>query len=52
MPYVKGEYSPDPALQNIGVDDNVVLARGGLNFRLRVVAIDGRTPTDGNYALR
>jgi hypothetical protein len=33
MPYVKGEYSPDPALQNIGVDQNVVLFTGGLNFR-------------------
>lgn len=33
MPYVKGEYSPDPALQDIGVDDNVVLFTGGLNFR-------------------
>ena len=33
MPYVKGEYSPDPSLQDIGVDDNVVLFTGGLNFR-------------------
>jgi hypothetical protein len=33
MPYVKGEYSPDPALQTIGVDQNVALFTGGLNFR-------------------
>jgi hypothetical protein len=33
MPYVKGEHSPDPALQSIGVDSNVVLLTGGLNFR-------------------
>ena len=33
MPYVKGEYSPDPSLQTIGVDQNVVLATGGINFR-------------------
>jgi hypothetical protein len=33
MPYVKGEYSPDPALQDIGVDDNVLLFTGGLNYR-------------------
>ncbi len=33
MPYVKGEYSPDPALQGLGVDQNVALFTGGLNFR-------------------
>ncbi len=33
MPYVKGEYSPDPSLQAIGVNQNVVLGTGGLNFR-------------------
>jgi len=33
MPYVKGEYSPDPALQLIGVDQNVLLFTGGLNYR-------------------
>ncbi len=33
MPYVKGEYSPDPALQTIGVDQNVALFTGGLNYR-------------------
>ncbi|HEY6079203.1 MAG TPA: hypothetical protein VIW29_10385 [Polyangiaceae bacterium] len=33
MPYVKGEYSPDPALQGVGVDQNVTLLTGGLNFR-------------------
>jgi hypothetical protein len=33
MPYVKGEYSPDPALQAIGVDQNIGLVTGGLNFR-------------------
>jgi hypothetical protein len=33
MPYVKGEYSPDPALQSIGVDQNVLLFTGGLNYR-------------------
>ncbi len=33
MPYVKGEYSPDPALQSIGIDQNVVLATGGINYR-------------------
>lgn len=33
MPYVKGEYSPDPALQDVGVDQNVALLTGGLNFR-------------------
>lgn len=33
MPYVKGEYSPDPALQTIGVDQNVLLFTGGLNYR-------------------
>lgn len=33
MPYVKGEYSPDPALQALGVDQNVALFTGGLNFR-------------------
>jgi hypothetical protein len=33
MPYVKAEYSPDPALQSIGVDQNVVLLTGGLNYR-------------------
>ena len=33
MPYVKGEYSPDPALQGLGVDQNVALFTGGINFR-------------------
>jgi hypothetical protein len=33
MPYIKGEYSPDPALQAIGVDQNIALLTGGLNFR-------------------
>ena len=33
MPYVKGEYSPDPALQGLGVDQNVALLTGGLNVR-------------------
>jgi len=33
MPYVKGEFSPDPALQQIGVDQNIALFTGGLNFR-------------------
>ena len=33
MPYVKGEFSPDPALQQLGVDQNVALFTGGLNFR-------------------
>jgi len=33
MPYVKGEYSPDPALQSVGVDQNVALFTGGLNYR-------------------
>ena len=33
MPYVKGEYSPDPARQTIGVDQNVALFTGGLNYR-------------------
>jgi hypothetical protein len=33
MPYVKAEYSPDPALQSIGVDKRVVLLTAGLNVR-------------------
>lgn len=33
MPYVKAESSPDPALQNLGVDQNVLLFTGGLNYR-------------------
>jgi hypothetical protein len=33
MPYVKGEYSPDPALRAIGVQQNVALVTGGLNVR-------------------
>lgn len=33
MPYVKGEYSPDRALQALGVDENVALFTGGINFR-------------------
>jgi len=33
MPYVKGEYSPDPALQGLGIDQNIALLTGGLNFR-------------------
>jgi hypothetical protein len=33
MPYVKGENSPDPALQQLGVDQNVTLFTGGLNYR-------------------
>jgi hypothetical protein len=33
MPYVKGEYSPDPAIQALGVDQNVMLMTGGLNYR-------------------
>lgn len=33
MPYVKAESSPDPALQNLGVEQNVVLFTGGLNYR-------------------
>ncbi len=33
MPYVKGEYSPDPALRAVGITHNVVLGTGGLNFR-------------------
>jgi hypothetical protein len=33
MPYVKGEHSPDPALQAVGVNQNAVLLGGGLNFR-------------------
>lgn len=33
MPYVKAEDSPDPAIQAVGVNQNVVLIGGGLNFR-------------------
>lgn len=33
MPYVKAEDSPDPAIQAVGVNQNVVLLGGGLNFR-------------------
>jgi hypothetical protein len=33
MPYLKGEYSPDPSLQVIGVNQNVAIATGGINFR-------------------
>ncbi|HVY30223.1 MAG TPA: hypothetical protein VHB79_26885 [Polyangiaceae bacterium] len=33
MPYVKVESSPDPALQDLGVDQNVMLFTGGLNYR-------------------
>jgi hypothetical protein len=33
MPYVKAEYSPDPALQTIGVNDNIAIVTGGLNYR-------------------
>lgn len=33
MPYVKGEYSPDPALRILGITQNVMLGTGGLNFR-------------------
>jgi hypothetical protein len=33
MPYVKGEYSPDPALRVIGITEHVLLGTGGINFR-------------------
>jgi hypothetical protein len=33
MPYVKAESSPDPAFQVLGVDQNIALFTGGLNFR-------------------
>ncbi len=33
MPYVKGEYSPDPALRFIGITDNPILGTVGLNYR-------------------
>ncbi|MDF3067762.1 MAG: hypothetical protein K0R38_3363 [Polyangiaceae bacterium] len=33
MPYVKGEYSPDPALRVVGITQNVMLGTGGINFR-------------------
>lgn len=33
MPYVKGEYSPDPALRVIGITEKVAVGTVGLNFR-------------------
>jgi hypothetical protein len=33
MPYLKGEYSPDPALRVIGITEHVLLGTGGINFR-------------------
>jgi hypothetical protein len=33
MPYLKGEYSPDPALRVVGINENVLLGTGGFNVR-------------------
>jgi hypothetical protein len=33
MPYIKGEYSPEPQSQAIGVADQIAIITGGLNFR-------------------
>jgi hypothetical protein len=33
MPYIKGEYSPDPALRAIGITEQVLVGTAGLNFR-------------------
>ena len=33
MPYAKAEYSPEPQLQSIGIDDQIVILTFGINLR-------------------
>jgi hypothetical protein len=33
MPYAKAEYSPEPQLQSIGIDDQIVILNFGVNVR-------------------